>query len=76
MIKTNSLRPDTAPGEEVAVQITDKRGYANRWMHSTRAVDNWLAEGLPHLKIGKRRVRILIPEADDWMRERFGQQCK
>jgi hypothetical protein len=54
-------------------QITDKRGYALRWRFSPRHIDNLIALGLPHLKIGRRRVRILIPEADQWMRQKFGK---
>jgi hypothetical protein len=57
-----------------AEEITDKRGYAARWHGSVRWVDNLLAEGLPHFKIGARRVRISIPEADAWMREQFRVQ--
>jgi len=45
-----------------------------RWGFSVRHIDNLIAWGLPHLKIGKRRVRILIPEADGWMHQKFGQQ--
>jgi hypothetical protein len=60
-----------------AANITDKRGYAQRWKFSSRHVDNLLARGLPHLKIGKRRVRILIEEADAWMRQTYGtQRCR
>lgn len=55
-----------------AEEITDKRGFAERWQFSIRHVDNLLAQGLPHLKIGKRRVRIILAEADAWMKERFG----
>jgi hypothetical protein len=54
--------------------ITDKRGYGERWGFSMRHIDNLMAQGLPHLKIGNRRVRILIEEADAWMKERFGTQ--
>ena len=52
-------------------QITDKRGYAAHWGFSVRHIDNLLKRGCPHLKIGKRRVRIIIPEADDWMRQQY-----
>jgi hypothetical protein len=53
---------------------TDKRGYAGHLLFAVRTVDNLLRQGLPHLKIGERRVRICILEADRWMCERFGQQ--
>jgi hypothetical protein len=64
--------PDASTGNKLAAEITDKRGYAQRWGFSVRHIDNLLSQGLPHLKIGKRRVRIIILEADAWMRERFG----
>ena len=54
--------------------ITDKRGYGARWHFSVRHVDNLLAQGLTHCKVGNRRVRIIVPEADTWMRQRFGIQ--
>jgi len=70
----NNQEPDAVTGNKLATEITDKRGYAARWGFSTRHIDNLLSQGCPHLKIGQRRVRILIPEADAWMKERFGTQ--
>lgn len=67
-------RPEAATGTKLATEITDKKGFAARWLFSTRNIDNLLKIGLPHCKIGSRRVRILIPEADAWMREKFGVQ--
>ena len=66
--------PDAAPGNKPAAEITDKRGYGQRWHFSLRHVDNLLAQGMPHLKIGARRVRIITSEADAWMRARYGVQ--
>jgi hypothetical protein len=74
MNENNLFKMDTGPGTKLTGDITDKRGYAERWGFSVRHIDNLLAQGLPHLKIGSRRVRILIDEADTWMRERFGTQ--
>lgn len=74
MKKTFSCTPDTYTGTNLADGITDKRGYGRRWHFSPRHIDNLIALGLPHLKIGARRVRIIIEEADAWMRERFGTQ--
>ena len=72
-MKTTVHEPDAATGNfKLATDITDKRGFAQRWRFSVRHVDNLLAQGLPHLKIGKRRVRLIIPEADAWMQDRFG----
>ena len=66
--------PDTATGTNAADTITDKKGYAQRWSFSVRKIDNLLAAGLPHLAIGKRRVRICVGEADLWMKEQFHTQ--
>lgn len=54
--------------------VTDKTGYGLRWHFTTRHIDTLLSQGLPHLKIGNRRVRIVVEEADRWMHERFGVQ--
>jgi hypothetical protein len=68
----NAASPESVNNtSKTAEVITDKRGFASRWSFSIRHVDNLLAQGLPHLKIGKRRVRIIIAEADAWMKERF-----
>jgi hypothetical protein len=72
-VLNNAPTPGTATGNKIG-EITDKRGYADHWQFSVRKIDSLLASGLPHLKIGKRRVRINIPEADAWMREQFATQ--
>jgi hypothetical protein len=76
MTKTqNDTTPDNATGsQQLASPYTDKRGYAGRWQGSTRWVDDLISRGLPHLKIGNRRVRICIAEADAWMQEQFRTQ--
>jgi hypothetical protein len=73
-MKTKTFVVETATGQKVADDIVDKRGYAQRWRFSPRHIDNLIAQGLPHLKIGSRRVRIHVPEADAWMHEKFGTQ--
>ncbi|HEX5218810.1 MAG TPA: hypothetical protein VFZ59_04530 [Verrucomicrobiae bacterium] len=52
--------------------VTDKRGFGKRWGLGPRMIDNLLAQGLPHCRIGVRRVRIIVAEADQWMREKYG----
>lgn len=59
---------------ETCAAVFDKRGYAGRWQLSARKIDALLAAGLPHLKIGSRRVRIIGAEADAWMRRQFHTQ--
>jgi hypothetical protein len=71
----SSTTPDSAAGlPKPAGNVTDKPGFAQRWHFSARHIDNLIAQGMPHLKIGERRVRILIDEADAWMKQRFGTQ--
>jgi len=73
MTSNQSFSPDAATGNKLAAdEITDKRGFAARWHFSVRHVDNLLAQGMPHLKCGQRRVRLVVAEADAWMKERFG----
>lgn len=68
---------DCEPEESTpGAPITDKAGYARRWMFSRRHVDTLISQGLPHLAIGKRRVRICVDEADRWMREKYGVKKK
>ena len=69
------LKSEAAPNQNsVSAAITDKRGYGERWKFSTRHIDNLIANGLPHLKVGSRRVRIITAEADAWMKEKYGVQ--
>lgn len=70
----NALPEAVTGGRELTAQVTNKKGYADRWQFSTRTIDNLIKAGLPHCKIGERAVRIVVPEADQWMRERFGTQ--
>jgi hypothetical protein len=74
MLKNISLPEAATSGSKLAAEITDKAGYAQRWQFSRRTVDNLLRDGLPHIKYGKRRVRIVIREGDRWMVQRYGQQ--
>jgi len=74
MILRELQTPQVAGGIEQSAPITDKKGYGSRWQASVRTVDNWLKAGMPHLKIGARRVRIDIPQADQWMHDRFSVQ--
>jgi hypothetical protein len=74
-MKIKTLMPEAAAGDsKSAAEIVNKRGYADRWHVSTRTCDNWIARGLPHAKISTRMIRIVVSEADSWMRAQFGQQ--
>jgi hypothetical protein len=54
-------------------RFADKKGYGEHLGLCERTVGNLLKQGLPHLKIGSRRVRIDVAEADAWMRKTYGQ---
>jgi len=55
-----------------AHDFATKRELAARYRFSVRHIDNLIAKGMPHMKIGARRVRINITQADAWMQEQFG----
>lgn len=73
-MNSTAISPDPATGEPKLADITDKRGFAARWGFSPRHIDNLLAQGLPHLRVGARRVRIIVAEADAWMKAKFSTQ--
>mgnify|MGYP000857359432 CR=1 FL=1 len=63
----NEIEPN-----QIAPIAVDKITFGGRYGLGKRSVDNLIAAGLPHLKVGNRRVRIITSEADEWMRERYG----
>ena len=75
MIDCNThLTPEVATGQSSLAApspFTTKKRFGDRWEVSDRMIDKLLAKGMPHLKIGSRRVRICIAEADQWMNEQF-----
>ncbi len=68
-IERNSAKFDPV---QTPCHFLTKRELAKLYSLSTRSIDNFLAQGLPHLAIGARRVRIEASQAHAWMRERFG----
>lgn len=48
-----------------------KKELAKLYQLSTRTIDNFLADGMPHLAIGRRRVRIEEGEARQWIQGRY-----
>ncbi len=39
-----------------------------------RSVDNELQRGLPHMKMGPRKVRFDLEEVAAWLKRTYGQQ--
>lgn len=52
-------------------RLWDKADVARFAGVTKRTVDNLMARGLPHLKIGARRVRFDPAEVQDWFRREF-----
>ncbi len=50
----------------------DKKALATRLGLSRRTIDNWMQRGLPHLKLGARRVRFDLRDVEPWLQ----RQCR
>jgi hypothetical protein len=81
MIKNHNseTKPATDTGANLSATDTlpvfgNKRDVARMLQMSTRSVDNYLAAGLPHIKVSSRRVRFDLGECRVWFKEQFGQQ--
>jgi hypothetical protein len=76
MIELNQT-PQVAGGDQSAASqnFGDKRTVAALAGNmSVRWVDGELQKGMPHLRLGKRRVRFDIEEVRAWLKEQYGQQ--
>ncbi len=67
-MKTPSEKSHRLEPEAQVSPYIDKQALAHRMGITRRTVDNWLQRGLPHLKLGSRRVRFDLREVDDWFR--------
>jgi len=65
---------EPAPVNKSAEDFMDVKGYAKRLHFTPRYIAGFLAQGMPHLKIGNRRVRIRVTDADSWLLKTFGVQ--
>ena len=68
------IQPETATGEEKLATVpryADKRDIAALLKMSVRTVDNLLAAGCPHLKLGETRVRFDIDEVRSWLADTY-----
>lgn len=64
-----------APSSESPVPPSpyiDKKALATRLGLSRRTIDNWMQRGLPHLKLGDRRVRFDLRDVEPWLQ----RQCR
>jgi hypothetical protein len=80
MINNIQSMPDTDTGfNKLSVSSNtpsfgSKRDVAAMLQMSVRSVDNYLAAGLPHVKVSPRRVRFDLEECRVWFKQQFGQQ--
>ena len=67
--------PKAAGAEKSATIFGDKKAVAALAdMRSTRWVELQMQKGMPHLKMGPRRVRFDLGEVADWLRQTYGAQ--
>ena len=72
-MSTQLQKPSPAsPGTPLPRRFGSKRHAAAFASVSTRTVDNWIAEGLPHCKVSPRMVRIDLDELAAWLKEHYG----
>ena len=57
--------------QSTEVVSLSKRGYAKRHGFSERTLDNFVAGGMPVLRISTRKLLFPIADCDAWLRERF-----
>lgn len=51
--------------------LTKQEVAALLQLHSIRTVDRYMAAGLPHLKLGQRRVRFKLDDVHEWIERKF-----
>lgn len=81
-MKTHTSHPDADAGNfkplahdnNTIAPFGDKRDVARMIKQSVRSVDNHMAAGMPHLKIGKRRCRFDLAAVREWMLSQYGIQ--
>ena len=69
--------PDVATGNSSLAAVPrygGKKDVAQMVQLSVRSIDNFLAQGCPHLKLGKRRVRFDMIEVRQWLTDKFHVQ--
>lgn len=54
------------------LKLGDKFAVAEMLDLCPRSIDNLMAQGMPHLRIGKRRVRFDLPDVLAWAKRHYG----
>ena len=77
MTMNDTTTTPTEAGEKMTapeIRFATKKDVAKFLQLSVRTIDNLLRQGLPHLKLGKRRCRFDMVEVRQWCKEQFGTQ--
>jgi hypothetical protein len=72
----NATRIDSQPetvtgGEKLAAQLLDKNDLARLLKLSPRSISNWMERGMPHLRLGERRVRFIQEDTLAWLKANY-----
>lgn len=74
-MEKQSHKPETGTGiSKLPEEFGTKRDVARMVGMSVRSISNFMALGLPHVKLSKRRVRFDLPDCRQWFKDKFGQQ--
>lgn len=65
------MRNDAAPDQPPQAVNLPKRATAKRHSLSERTIDNFVADGMPVLRISTRKLLFPVEDCDAWIRERF-----
>ena len=60
--------------DSITAPLGKKRDVAKMINVCVRSVDNYIAEGCPHLKLSPRSVRFDLAEVKVWFKTQYGQQ--
>lgn len=73
MIAHIESMPETGAGD-MTPGLLDKNDLAKLLKLSPRSISNWMERGLPHLRLGERRVRFVGPDVMKWFQQTCGCQ--
>lgn len=76
-MENTTIKPDAPTGKKFGT----KQDVAAMFGVCLRTVDNLLAKGMPHLKLGSRRCRFDLADVEQWANrsfrvERYGRAGK
>ncbi len=70
MQKAPIIKPEPTTGQ----RLVGKREMARTFGFCPRTADNFLAKGLPHIALSKRKTLFDLDEVEAWLHRTFGTQ--